>query len=156
MSPSPDRGVLTWPQNQVCYYAVTITPDAFLHRRETLDEHIRTCPDIKPGLYVCEVVSFPIGTQRTVFCVCSLLVWLTILSMFRLNLESILSCLQTLAIQKAINSIETPVKEKHVRSTIIGTFQEQSAITYWVSTKSLQGMSNELKLTYIITSSTLK
>lgn len=40
--------------------------------------------------------------------------------------------LQTLAIQKAINSIETPVKEKHVRSTIIGTFQEQSAITYWV------------------------
>ncbi|KAL0838665.1 hypothetical protein ABMA28_016738 [Loxostege sticticalis] len=38
----------------------------------------------------------------------------------------------TLAIQKAINSIETPVKEKHVRSTIIGTFQEQSAITYWM------------------------
>ncbi|XP_045484028.1 huntingtin-interacting protein 1 isoform X3 [Pieris rapae] len=39
---------------------------------------------------------------------------------------------QTLAIQKAINSIETPVKEKHVRSAIIGTFQEQSAITYWM------------------------
>ncbi|XP_047533566.1 huntingtin-interacting protein 1 isoform X4 [Vanessa atalanta] len=39
---------------------------------------------------------------------------------------------QTLAIQKAINSNETPVKEKHVRSTIIGTFQEQSAITYWM------------------------
>lgn len=39
---------------------------------------------------------------------------------------------QTLAIQKAINAIETPVKEKHVRSTIIGTFQEQSAITYWM------------------------
>ncbi|CAH2048721.1 unnamed protein product, partial [Iphiclides podalirius] len=38
----------------------------------------------------------------------------------------------TLAIQKAINSIETPVKEKHVRSTIIGTFQEQSAVTYWM------------------------
>ncbi|XP_075978441.1 huntingtin interacting protein 1 isoform X2 [Anticarsia gemmatalis] len=38
----------------------------------------------------------------------------------------------TLAIQKAINAIETPVKEKHVRSTIIGTFQEQSAITYWM------------------------
>ncbi|RVE50912.1 hypothetical protein evm_004479 [Chilo suppressalis] len=37
-----------------------------------------------------------------------------------------------IAIQKAINSIETPVKEKHVRSTIIGTFQEQSAITYWM------------------------
>ncbi|XP_026499773.2 huntingtin-interacting protein 1 isoform X4 [Vanessa tameamea] len=39
---------------------------------------------------------------------------------------------QTLAIQKAINSNETPVKEKHVRSTIIGTFQEQSAVTYWM------------------------
>ncbi|XP_052741460.1 huntingtin-interacting protein 1 isoform X4 [Bicyclus anynana] len=39
---------------------------------------------------------------------------------------------QTLAIQKAINAIETPVKEKHVRSTIIGTFQEQSATTYWM------------------------
>ncbi|KAJ0176494.1 hypothetical protein K1T71_007673 [Dendrolimus kikuchii] len=39
---------------------------------------------------------------------------------------------QTLAIQKAINSIETPVKEKHVRSTLIGTFQEQSAVTYWM------------------------
>ncbi|KPI95664.1 Huntingtin-interacting protein 1 [Papilio xuthus] len=38
----------------------------------------------------------------------------------------------TLAIQKAINAIETPVKEKHVRSTIIGTFQEQSAVTYWM------------------------
>lgn len=39
---------------------------------------------------------------------------------------------QSLAIQKAINGNETPVKEKHVRSTIIGTFQEQSAITYWM------------------------
>ncbi|CAK1551233.1 unnamed protein product [Leptosia nina] len=38
----------------------------------------------------------------------------------------------TLAIQKGINSIEAPVKEKHVRSAIIGTFQEQSAITYWM------------------------
>ncbi|XP_041979253.1 huntingtin-interacting protein 1-related protein isoform X2 [Aricia agestis] len=38
----------------------------------------------------------------------------------------------TLAIQKAINAVETPVKEKHVRSTIIGTFHEQSAITYWM------------------------
>ncbi|KAM3965121.1 huntingtin interacting protein 1 isoform 1-T1 [Aphomia sociella] len=39
---------------------------------------------------------------------------------------------QTLAIQKAINANETPVKEKHVRSTIIGTFQDQSAATYWM------------------------
>ncbi|XP_061716356.1 huntingtin-interacting protein 1 isoform X2 [Cydia pomonella] len=39
---------------------------------------------------------------------------------------------QTLAVQKATNSVETPVKEKHVRSAIIGTFQEQSAVTYWM------------------------
>ncbi|XP_050557884.1 huntingtin-interacting protein 1 isoform X7 [Spodoptera frugiperda] len=39
---------------------------------------------------------------------------------------------QTLAIQKAINANETPVKEKHVRSTLIGTFKEQSAVTYWM------------------------
>ncbi|XP_061716360.1 huntingtin-interacting protein 1 isoform X5 [Cydia pomonella] len=38
----------------------------------------------------------------------------------------------TLAVQKATNSVETPVKEKHVRSAIIGTFQEQSAVTYWM------------------------
>ncbi|XP_026327310.1 huntingtin-interacting protein 1-related protein isoform X2 [Hyposmocoma kahamanoa] len=38
----------------------------------------------------------------------------------------------SLAISKAINSVETPVKEKHVRSTIIGTFREQSAVTYWM------------------------
>ncbi|CAH0691969.1 unnamed protein product [Spodoptera exigua] len=38
----------------------------------------------------------------------------------------------TLAIQKAINANETPVKEKHVRSTLIGTFKEQSAVTYWM------------------------
>ncbi|CAH0715383.1 unnamed protein product, partial [Brenthis ino] len=38
----------------------------------------------------------------------------------------------TSAIQKAINAVETPVKEKHVRSAIIGTFHEQSAATYWM------------------------
>ncbi|XP_077298661.1 huntingtin-interacting protein 1-like isoform X2 [Arctopsyche grandis] len=36
------------------------------------------------------------------------------------------------SINKAVNSIETPVKEKHVRSTIIGTFQEKGAGTFWV------------------------
>ncbi|XP_023722261.1 huntingtin-interacting protein 1 isoform X1 [Cryptotermes secundus] len=39
---------------------------------------------------------------------------------------------QAISINKAINQIETPVKEKHVRSTIIGTFHEKGAQTFWV------------------------
>lgn len=30
--------------------------------------------------------------------------------------------------------METPVKQKHVRSTIIGTFQEKGAQTFWIVT----------------------
>ncbi|XP_070573421.1 LOW QUALITY PROTEIN: huntingtin-interacting protein 1-like [Ptychodera flava] len=37
----------------------------------------------------------------------------------------------TTSINKAINSNEVPVKEKHCRSAIIGTFQEKGAGTYW-------------------------
>nr|XP_054749520.1 huntingtin-interacting protein 1-like isoform X1 [Lytechinus pictus] len=35
------------------------------------------------------------------------------------------------SVNKAINSQEVPVKEKHVRSIIIGTFQEKGASTFW-------------------------
>lgn len=35
------------------------------------------------------------------------------------------------SISKAINQSETPVKEKHVRSAILGTFHEKSAETFW-------------------------
>lgn len=35
------------------------------------------------------------------------------------------------ALQKAINLEEVPAKEKHVRTLIIGTFQEKSAHTFW-------------------------
>ncbi|CAN7938158.1 unnamed protein product, partial [Ixodes hexagonus] len=38
---------------------------------------------------------------------------------------------QAISISKAINSQECPVKEKHVRSTIIGTFHEKGAHTFW-------------------------
>ncbi|KAK3919503.1 Huntingtin-interacting protein 1 [Frankliniella fusca] len=38
---------------------------------------------------------------------------------------------QNVSITKATNSIECPVKEKHVRSAIIGTFQEKSSQTFW-------------------------
>ncbi|PSN31546.1 Huntingtin-interacting protein 1 [Blattella germanica] len=39
---------------------------------------------------------------------------------------------QSISIGKAINQLETPVKEKHVRSTIIGTFHEKGAHTFWL------------------------
>lgn len=48
---------------------------------------------------------------------------------------------QALSINKAINNQETPVKEKHIRKTIIGTFQDKGAVIFWsVATKlPLQG-----------------
>ncbi|XP_064620055.1 huntingtin-interacting protein 1-like isoform X2 [Lineus longissimus] len=48
---------------------------------------------------------------------------------------------QTTSIQKAISANEVPVKEKHVRSAIIGTFQENGGGMFWsVSNKlPLQG-----------------
>ncbi|XP_067010683.2 huntingtin-interacting protein 1 isoform X2 [Anabrus simplex] len=36
-----------------------------------------------------------------------------------------------ISIGKAVNQIENPVKEKHVRSTIIGTFHEKGGATFW-------------------------
>ncbi|XP_071480195.1 huntingtin-interacting protein 1-like [Diadema antillarum] len=38
---------------------------------------------------------------------------------------------QQTSVNKAINSQEVPVKEKHVRNIIIGTFQEKGASTFW-------------------------
>ncbi|BES95679.1 Huntingtin interacting protein [Nesidiocoris tenuis] len=38
---------------------------------------------------------------------------------------------QAMSISKAINQSETPVKEKHVRSAIMGTFHEKCAETFW-------------------------
>ncbi|XP_021375645.1 huntingtin-interacting protein 1-like isoform X2 [Mizuhopecten yessoensis] len=43
---------------------------------------------------------------------------------------------QTVAINKAINNQEAPVKEKHVRTTVLGTFQDNGAGLFWsVATK---------------------
>lgn len=39
--------------------------------------------------------------------------------------------IQSASISKAINTLENPVKEKHARNAIIGTFQEKSAETFW-------------------------
>lgn len=38
---------------------------------------------------------------------------------------------QTLAISKAVNDFEVPTKAKHVRSAVIGTFQEKGSNTFW-------------------------
>nr|CAH0102529.1 unnamed protein product [Daphnia galeata] len=38
---------------------------------------------------------------------------------------------QTLAVSKAVNESEVPVKSKHVRSAIIGTFQGKGSHTFW-------------------------
>ncbi|XP_059171925.1 huntingtin-interacting protein 1-like isoform X2 [Physella acuta] len=38
---------------------------------------------------------------------------------------------QTVALTKAINNQETPVKEKHARSAILGTFQDQGGNMFW-------------------------
>ncbi|CAH1801834.1 unnamed protein product [Owenia fusiformis] len=48
---------------------------------------------------------------------------------------------QTTSIHKAINQQETPVKEKHVRTAVIGTFTEKGASMFWsvTSKMSLQG-----------------
>ncbi|KAL6428030.1 hypothetical protein ACFW04_008426 [Cataglyphis niger] len=37
----------------------------------------------------------------------------------------------SISIGKAVNSTETPVKEKHVRSAIIGTYREKSGSIFW-------------------------
>lgn len=37
----------------------------------------------------------------------------------------------SISIGKAVNSTETPVKEKHVRSAIIGTYREKSGAIFW-------------------------
>ena len=39
--------------------------------------------------------------------------------------------LQHASLLKAINSVESPVKEKHVRNIILGTCYEKSALPFW-------------------------
>ncbi|XP_050411276.1 huntingtin-interacting protein 1 isoform X1 [Patella vulgata] len=51
---------------------------------------------------------------------------------------------QTNAIHKAINSQETPVKEKHVRNTILGSFQDGGASMFWTITGKLPLQGNPI------------
>lgn len=51
---------------------------------------------------------------------------------------------QTVAINKAINSQVHPVKEKHVRSAILGTFHENGAGVFWATTSKLPLQGNAI------------
>ncbi|CAG9862977.1 unnamed protein product [Phyllotreta striolata] len=60
---------------------------------------------------------------------------------------------QAQALQKAINSNETPVKQKHVRSAIIGTFHTQSAKIFWAYALRLPAMDDRIvawKLCHVV------
>ncbi|XP_050310334.1 huntingtin-interacting protein 1 isoform X2 [Anthonomus grandis grandis] len=57
------------------------------------------------------------------------------------------------ALQKAINGQECPVKQKHVRSAIIGTFQTQSAKIFWAYALRLPAMEDQIvawKLCHVV------
>lgn len=51
---------------------------------------------------------------------------------------------QGVSISKAINQTETAVKEKHVRSAILGTFHEKCAETFWTVVHRLPLMDNRI------------
>ncbi|XP_036370811.1 huntingtin-interacting protein 1 isoform X2 [Octopus sinensis] len=51
---------------------------------------------------------------------------------------------QSIAINKAINSNVHPVKEKHVRSAILGTFHESGAGVFWATTSKLPLQGNAI------------
>ncbi|XP_052799561.1 huntingtin-interacting protein 1-like isoform X2 [Mya arenaria] len=52
---------------------------------------------------------------------------------------------QTVAINKAINAQETPVKEKHLRNTILGTFTDHGGGLFWhVTTRQMQLQGNPI------------
>ncbi|XP_019870128.1 huntingtin-interacting protein 1 isoform X2 [Aethina tumida] len=51
---------------------------------------------------------------------------------------------QTISLHKAINNVEAPVKEKHVRSAIIGTYHTQGAKLYWSIVLRLPAMDDRI------------
>ncbi|RWS08019.1 huntingtin interacting protein-like protein [Dinothrombium tinctorium] len=51
---------------------------------------------------------------------------------------------QVISISKAINSVESPVKEKHVRRILIGTFKDQSAQFFWSTARKLPLQENSI------------
>ncbi|XP_070205634.1 huntingtin-interacting protein 1-like isoform X2 [Littorina saxatilis] len=51
---------------------------------------------------------------------------------------------QAVAINKAINSQETPVKEKHVRNAILGTFQDNGGTMFWTIASKMPVQANPI------------
>ena len=43
-----------------------------------------------------------------------------------------------------MNNVENPVKEKHVRNIILGTFYEKSSLPFWYNTEKLQLYGNAI------------
>jgi huntingtin interacting protein 1 len=55
-----------------------------------------------------------------------------------------LNYLKNASLVKAINNLETPIKEKHVRNLILGTFHEKNALTYWFNALRLPLYGNQV------------
>ncbi|GFO06726.1 huntingtin-interacting protein 1, partial [Plakobranchus ocellatus] len=51
---------------------------------------------------------------------------------------------RTVALNKAINSQETPVKEKHARNAILGTFQDQGGTMFWTIASKMPVQANPI------------
>lgn len=51
---------------------------------------------------------------------------------------------QHASLTKAINNMETPVKEKHVRNIILGTCFEKSALPFWYNAIKLELYGNQV------------
>ncbi|CAL1534396.1 unnamed protein product [Lymnaea stagnalis] len=51
---------------------------------------------------------------------------------------------QTVALNKAINNQETPVKEKHVRNVVLGTFQDNGGTMFWAIASKMPHQANPI------------
>ncbi|CAD5123527.1 DgyrCDS11865 [Dimorphilus gyrociliatus] len=51
---------------------------------------------------------------------------------------------QLQSMTKAVNTIECPVKEKHIRSLIVGTFHEKNAIRFWNIARRMDLQGNQI------------
>ena len=61
--------------------------------------------------------------------------------------------IQNASIVKALNNIECPIKEKHVRNIILGTCYEKSALPFWYMSLKLQPHGNAIicwKFNYVL------
>lgn len=60
---------------------------------------------------------------------------------------------QVLSIIKAINQLEQPAKEKHIRNIILGTYNDKSSMLFWSNLNKIQAESNPItcwKFLYVV------